>query len=123
NLAVSGDVPIRAGALLHEARILRKMGRIKEALSTFGALARITSVSINGEPADLAARRTRCAILEEQSRTQELRKEAESIAAELRAGRWRLDPAALSIVAGQLDAWLGTKNEPNEEDLAMAAAA
>jgi len=123
NLAASNHAPIRAGALLHQARILRKMGRVKEALTAFSELARISSVSINGEPADLAARRTRCAILEQQSRTQELRQEAGSIAADLRTGKWRLDREALLYVAGKLDAWLGTKNEPTDEDFALAAAA
>jgi signal transduction histidine kinase len=123
NLAASNDTPLRAGALLHQARILRKMGRQNEALAAFGGLSRIASVAINGEPGDLAARRTRCAILDEQSRTKELSNEAESIAADLRAGRWRLDRATFSVIAGQLDAWLGTKTEPSEEDLALAAAA
>ena len=100
------------------------MGRVNEALAAFNDLSRIPSVSINGEPADLVARRTRCAILEEQSRLEELRQEAASLAADLRDGKWQLDRETFLHVSGKLNAWLGTPSNAgtgvSEEALASA---
>jgi signal transduction histidine kinase len=120
-LAASHDSSIRAGAMLREARVLRAMGRPNDALSAYHELSRIQSVSINGEPADLVACRARCAVLEEQSRTRELRQEAETLVADLRAGRWQLDRETYFYVAGLLSRWLGSEVRPGEPEEALAA--
>jgi signal transduction histidine kinase len=114
-LAASSDPAVRAGALLREARILRKMGQIKDALAALGDLSRIASVSINREPADLLARRTRCVILEEQSRTDDLRAEAAALAADLRDGKWQLDRETFLHVDEKLRAWLGAQSEVHSD--------
>jgi signal transduction histidine kinase len=123
-LAASPDPAVRAGAVLRQGRILRKMERVNEALSAFNDLSRIPLVSINGEPADLVARRTRCAILEERGRLAELRQEAASLAADLRAGKWQLDRETFLHVSKKLNAWLGTPDNARtgigEEPLASA---
>jgi len=106
-LGVSSDPAVRAGGMLRQGRILRKLGRINEALSAFIDLGRISSVAINGEPADLVARRTRCAILQTQSRLAELREEAAALAADLHAGKWQLDRETFLHANAKLDAWLG----------------
>ena len=67
-LAASSEPAVRAGALLRESRILRKLGQTRDALAALGDLGTIGSVSIDREHPDLLARRTRCAILEGQSR-------------------------------------------------------
>ncbi len=120
-LAASNDASIRAGALLREARVLRAMARPNDALAAYTDLGRIASASINGEPADLVARRTRCAVLEEQSRTRELRQEAGTLAADLRAGRWQLDRETYLYVAGLLGRWLGSEVRPSDQEEALAA--
>ena len=121
-LAASPDALIQAGALLRQARILRKLGRAAEALQVYTTLSRVTSLSIGGMPADLLARRARCALLAEQSRQSELRQEAAAIAADMRAGRWQLDRASFRHVAGQVETWLGSELRASNEEEALAAA-
>jgi signal transduction histidine kinase len=120
-IAASSDVSLRAGALLRLARILRKMGRPNDALEAYRDLNQIGSVAIAGTPADLVARRARCAVFEERSRTEELRREAESIASDLRGGRWQLDRASFEHVATQLGRWLGSDVQASDEGVALAA--
>src|SRR5262245_34308982 len=72
----SGSGAVRAGALVREARILRKMGRLTESLNTYELLAAIDAVAINGMPSDLQARKTRCQLLESVSNAEALRREA-----------------------------------------------
>jgi signal transduction histidine kinase len=111
NLAASDDPGTQAGALLRQARILRKMQQTNEALAVLKQLSRIASISIDHEPADLLARRTRCIIFEEQSRMEDLRSEAASLAADLHAGKWQLDRETFLHVDQELHAWLGTSTE------------
>jgi len=73
------------------ARNLRKAGRAESALKVYSDLAREGDASLSGVPADLVARRARCALLEELGRPEELRSEAETLAEGLRDGRWQLD--------------------------------
>lgn len=123
-LASSPGDASRAGALMRQARILRKLGRRDEALGVYSALARITSVSINGLPADLQARKTRCVLLAEQSRSDDLRREAQSLEHELASGRWRLDRQDHEYLDALLDQWLGSARQPRQEHRqAMSAAA
>jgi signal transduction histidine kinase len=122
-LAASPDALIQAGAWLRQARILRKLGRAAEALQVYTTLSRVTFVSIGGMPADLLARRARCALLAEQSRQSELRQEATAIEADMRAGRWQLDRASFLHVAGQVGTWLGSELRASNEEEALAAAA
>jgi signal transduction histidine kinase len=105
-LAGSRDPAIRAGALLRQGRIQRKMGKVSAALATYTRLSDVRSASILAEPADLVGRRTRAAILAEQSRLSELREEAELLAADLTGGKWQLDRVTWNHVNGVLDAWL-----------------
>jgi len=110
-LAASKDAAVRAGALLRAARILRKLAQPDKALAAYADLGRISSVSINHEPADLVARRARCAILAEQSRAADLRREAAEIATDLHAGKWQLDREGFLHVDGTLHTWLNTPAE------------
>lgn len=121
-LAATPDLPMRAGALLRQARILRKLNRPDAALEAYAALSRVGTVSIGGVPADLVARRTRCVVLEEQSRQNELRQEAAAIAADLRGGKWQLDRTSYLHVAEQLGHWLGTASRTGAEGEALAEA-
>ena len=49
-LAASSDPAVRAGALLREARILRKLGQTREALAALGDLSTIASISTANRP-------------------------------------------------------------------------
>jgi signal transduction histidine kinase len=120
-IAGTSDVSLRAGALLRLARILRKMGHPNDALEAYKNLSQIRSVAIAGTPADLVARRARCAVLEEQSRQSELLEEATAILSDLRGGRWQLDRASFEHVAAQLGRWLGSEVRAKPEDEALAA--
>ncbi len=120
-LTAASEGSIQAGALVREARILRVMGRHQEALAAYAALGRIKSVSIGGEPAPLVARRARCAVLYEQSKTQELQVEAAALAGDLRSGTWQLDRETYFHVAGLLGRWLGSDIAPRKQDEALAA--
>jgi len=121
-LAGSADPAVRAGALVRQARILRKVGRTADALPVYSALATVTGVAINELPADLVARRMRCVLLEELARPDDLRREAVALDADLRAGRWPLDQVSHEYISAQLDEWLGPARRPDANAKALAAA-
>jgi signal transduction histidine kinase len=121
-LAGSADPAVRAGALVRQARILRKLGRTADALPVYGRLATVTGVGINELPADLLARRMRCVLLEELARPDDLRREAVALDADLRAGRWPLDQVSHEYISAQLDEWLGPARRPDANAKALAAA-
>jgi two-component system phosphate regulon sensor histidine kinase PhoR len=118
----SGSGAVRAGALVREARILRKMGRLVESLNTYDLLAAIDAVAINGMPSDLQARKTRCQLLESMSNTDALRREAALIDADLKGGRWHLDRETYEYVSSLVGNWLGP-SRADDERIAFAAAA
>ena len=76
-LSMSRDAAVKAGAELRLARNLRKAGRAEAALRVYGDLAEVTDVSLSGVPAELVARRARCALLQELGGSEQLRKEAD----------------------------------------------
>jgi len=121
-LCSSADAAVRAGALLRLARVSRRAGRRPEALDAYQALARIPSVSIEGSPAGLLARRARCAVLEELGRTADLRQEAKALQQDLRSGRWRLDRPTYLHAAGQVSRWLPSDSGAAPEPEALTAA-
>ena len=121
-LARSPDPLLRAGALVRQARILRKTGRSADALPIYGALATVAGISINGLPADLVARRTRCLVFKELGRSEELRQESAALDADLASGRWPLDRVGYEHISGQLDEWLGSARRPHARAEALAAA-
>lgn len=123
SLAGAQDPGLRAGALLRQARVLRKLGRGQDALAANDRLAGIHGVGFGGMPADLQARRNRCAILAGLQRTEELATEAGRVRDDLLAGRWTLDRATFEHFAGQLGGWLGSTVTPRQEQAALAEAA
>lgn len=123
SLAGAQDPALRSSALLRQSRVLRKLGRGEEALAANHRLGEISGVAFNGMPADLLARRNRCAILASLNRSTELASEAGRIRNDLLAGRWTLDQASYEHVAGQLGSWLGAPVTPRPERAALAEAA
>jgi len=122
-LARSTDADVRAGAQLRIARNLRKAGQMDLALAAYQDLAQSANVPIGCVPANLLARRARCALLAELNRTGELRREAEVLYADLRGGRWQLDRALYDLHAQDVRGWLGVGQEAEQEERALAAGA
>jgi tetratricopeptide (TPR) repeat protein len=121
-LSSASDPAIRAGALLRLARNLRKADDREAALDVYRELARMETASLTGVPAELLARRARCAVLGELGRTTELHQEAMALAVDLEKGRWRLDRGAYLHAVEQVSHWLAPGWRPNPEQEALAAA-
>ncbi len=121
-LSTSRDPAVKAGALLRLARNLRKAGRAEGALEVYADLAKVTDVGLSGVPADLVARRARCALLQELGQKEQLREEARALADDLERGRWQLDRAAWTYYNAQVSMWLETKPGTDGERVALAEA-
>jgi His Kinase A (phospho-acceptor) domain len=105
-MARSSDASLRAGARLRLARNLRKAGQKAPALEVYGELARQDDVALSGVPAGLVAARTRCALLAEMNRSEDLKREAAALRADLVRGRWQLSRAQYLLYAGEVIQWL-----------------
>ncbi|HTS65006.1 MAG TPA: HAMP domain-containing sensor histidine kinase [Candidatus Acidoferrales bacterium] len=99
-LGESRDAAVRAGALLREARALRKAGHEAEARAAYARLAGISDVRVAGVPADLVARH-------------ELGDP--TLSADLLRGRWHL-------TRGQFEFYFGGPAPEEQRLLAEAAA-
>jgi signal transduction histidine kinase len=82
-LAESPNLAIRAGALLREGRVLRKMGHTSASYAVFQRLAETAGAAIAGAPADLVARHALCELSVNCAGAAELKRD-------LLSGRWRL---------------------------------
>ncbi|MBN2409470.1 MAG: HAMP domain-containing histidine kinase [Candidatus Aminicenantes bacterium] len=123
-LTRTADPAVRAGAQLRLARNLRKAGDLESALEIYAELAESSDqgVLISGVPADLAARRARCALLEELGRRAELEEEARHLRDELMTGCWRLDRASYLYYRDQAARWLNQEPGSDAEQQALADA-
>jgi len=122
-LTRSPNRPIRAGAYLRMARNQRKTGQFSQALRTYAELTRYGEASIGGLPAELIARRARCALLAQMNRQADLSKEAAEFYGLLRRGHWQLSQSAYDIHAEEAAAWLGIGRNSEAGALALAEAA
>jgi len=116
SLSKSEDPATRAAAMLRLARNLRKAGRLNEALDMYNELnnsASDSQLTISSVPADLVARRARCALLEEMGDPDRLREEAESLYEDLGSRSWRLDRASYIYYTDLTKEWLG--REPDSD--------
>jgi signal transduction histidine kinase len=102
----------RAGMLIREARALRRLGDVDAALSRLRELSTLRDTAIAGIPADLMARWSACELLEQWSRTGELREMAAALRRDLLAGRWHLSQAAFEVHAQDTARWLGDQAAP-----------
>ena len=124
-LTQSPEPAIRAGAELRVARNLRRAGQLTEALEIYDHLAHEDGVALGGIPADLVARRARCALLAELNRSDDLRREAGRLQSDLRQGRWRLDRAAYFHFESEAGCYLNADTESAldaSDDVALARA-
>jgi signal transduction histidine kinase len=120
----AGDPAVRAGAQLRLARNFRKTGDLESALRIYEEMAKSSDqgVLLSGAPAGLAARRARCALLDELGRREELRREAQSLQDDLRRGRWRLDRSSYLYYRDQVVRWLGQEPGSDAPQQALADA-
>ena len=123
-LSEASDPALRIGAQLRLARNLRKAGDLDSALKIYGEMAKAPDrgVFLSGVPADLAARRACCALLEELGRRAELQRESQGLHDDLRNGRWRLDRASYLYYRDQAARWLGQEPRSDVEQQALADA-
>lgn len=115
-ISESANPAIRAEALMRLATNQRKAGRPEAALATFSELAEMGDVPAGGGPAILVALRTRCNLLKEAGRPDEVQAEAHVFEAELRSGRWRLTRAAYENFSNQLRACRSRVDRPEGDD-------
>jgi signal transduction histidine kinase len=101
-LSRSDDAAVRSGALLRLARLSVKTGDIAHALEAYARLSREETVSFDGMPADLLARRYRCDLLQRHRSEEQFAREARDLATAFVAGRWALPRDAWELVADQL---------------------
>jgi signal transduction histidine kinase len=120
----AGDPAVRAGAQLRLARNFRKAGDLESALKIYDEMSKSSDprVSLSGVPAGLAARRARCALLEELGRQAQLRQEGQSLYDDLRNGRWHLDRASYIYYRDRAVRWLSREPESDAEQQALADA-
>ena len=121
-LTTSPDPSTRAGAWLRIARNQRKAGRFDKALKSYDELAGYSETVVAGLPAELVARRSRCALLDELNRKGDLLKEAADLYSMLRNGHWHLSRSAYDVFADEAAAWAGADRNLEIGAIALAEA-
>ncbi|HSB15173.1 MAG TPA: hypothetical protein VLE22_11995, partial [Bryobacteraceae bacterium] len=120
SLVFSRDLVARAGAHLRLARNYRKSGDLELALAEYGELTRAERVVIDGVPAELVARGSRCALLAELGRSDELLREARVLYEDMLRGRWRLTRPVFQLYASQARGWLRRSDDGERGQLALS---
>lgn len=99
-LADTADSSIRAGALVRQARVLRRTGRGDVALRIYESLKAMDDVSVFDAPVSLWAALARIRELDARKDHDARDREAEAVRMDLAGGRWRVDRATFE------NAWL-----------------
>jgi len=121
-LVRADDPAVRAGAYLRLARNYRKARDEDRALAAYKELSHISDVRIEGVPVELAALSARCSVLSVLGRSEDLRKEAQSLSDNLSAGRWRITRPVFELHASQVRRWLGKPDGVRTDHLALSEA-
>ncbi len=93
DLARTGDLAIKAGALMRLARCLRKQNRLAEALEIYAQLAGLGDKQVAGSPAALLALRERITLHQALGDGEGRDRDIALLAAALRDGTYRIDRA------------------------------
>jgi signal transduction histidine kinase len=115
-LADSPNPAIRAGALLREARVLRKMGQSNASRAVFQELAGIPRAAVAGTPADLVARHALSELSKNGAGAAELKRD-------LLSGRWRLTRGQFNFYWSEAGRMSGQAEPPPAEAVALSEAA
>jgi signal transduction histidine kinase len=124
-LARAHDSSRRAGALLRLARVERKAGQRDRALASYAALAQLGSTALGGVPSELVARHARLSLLEELNRSDDLRREADSLFLDLQSCRWRLMSGSYRFYTDRAAQWSSPSvrdSAPHQYEAALAVA-
>ena len=121
-LSHATDPVVRAGALWRLGRVSRTSGDAELALRAYSDLTRLDAIGLEEGPADLLARYNRCQVLAALGRSAELRAEASSLLADLRAGRWHLTAPVYTFYSQHTALWLKAPADVTAEREALAAA-
>jgi signal transduction histidine kinase len=124
-LARSEDQTVQQAAKLRLARILRKAGRLNDALVIYQELAAHTTqfpVTVSRIPIDLIARRAGCALLAEMENRDQLQLEAENLYSDLKGRRWPIDRSTYLLYVDQVKEWLDPKPSPDLDSQVLADA-
>jgi signal transduction histidine kinase len=124
-LAESKQAPVRAGALVRLARVLRRQRQWAPALRVYDELEKLGTLPVAGMPANLIAQAARCSVLEESGQPQALRTRAQALWADLSGGRWAISRATLDTYTDEVRHWMGAMPVPPDwnERLTLAHAA
>ena len=106
-----------------EAVTLRRLGRTDAALAAFARAAATQNAAVAGIPADLFARWAQCDLLAEAGRTDELKRLAEALHADLFSGRWQLSRAVLDANVDDAARWSGGSLPPPSAERARVLSA
>jgi len=120
-LAASGDVEIRATALVGLGRVLRAQRQFERARRVYDDLARLGATNVAGQPAELVARQGRVRTFEAERDSAALRREVDDLARALHSGRWRIDRPMFELYRDLVSQWGGPK--PPALDVARTEAA
>jgi signal transduction histidine kinase len=123
DLTASRDPSVRAGAWLRLARNERRLGRLDEALRAYARLAELPATQVAGLPADLVARRARCALLGDIGAQRDREREARELRRDLLAARWPLPAAIVAAYYAETGEWLHDRSAMPRDRLALFAAA
>jgi hypothetical protein len=107
DLARRAEAPVRPGALLRVARILRKQRSFDEALATYLTISRLPPSIVENVPSDLLARWLRCELLESLGRGDDLRREASVLLEDLRQRKWIVAGAVYEVHMADAARWSG----------------
>ena len=118
---MSGNVDVRAAALVGLGRVLRAQRQFDGARRAYDDLARLGSVIVAGQPADLVARQGRARTFESGGDSAALHREIEELARVLYAGQWPLDRSTFELYRDLIVQWGGP--EPPAVDVARSEAA
>jgi signal transduction histidine kinase len=115
-LAESDTGAIRAGALLREARVLRRIGRLTESGTLYTQLAVMGDVPVAGAPAELVARHAIAELSKHPAEIQGLRND-------LRASRWHLTRGQFEFYWSEVGRLSGRSEPPPANAAVLSEAA
>jgi signal transduction histidine kinase len=107
-LAQTDSAVIRAGALLREARVLRRLKRLEESQAAYAKLTAFGDVPVAGAPAELVARHALAELSQNLTDTERLRND-------LRATRWHLTRGQFEFYWSEVERLSG-RSEPRPGD-------